>query len=91
MLFPIHEEQKGDPTAIRHWYLVVLNIKLKRFEVIDSMRSENNQELEESVAKVKEVISKLWRQYMHERSMAEIVPVWDFPITYIPGYKQHTK
>jgi hypothetical protein len=88
MLFPLHEEDKKNPMAMGHWFFLVLNLKLKKFEVIDSLRTETNVELTESVTKAKIRISSHWDTYTTQKMPCDIVSVWDFPITYINGYIQ---
>jgi hypothetical protein len=88
MLFSLHEEDKKNPMAMGHRFLLVLNLKLKKFEVIDSLRTETNVELTESITKVKTKISSHWGTYTAQKMLCDIVPVWDFPITYINGYIQ---
>jgi Ulp1 family protease len=46
-----------------HWFLLVLNLKLKKFELIDSLRIETNVELTELVTKAKTRISSTWGTY----------------------------
>jgi hypothetical protein len=42
----------------------------------------------ESVTKAKTMISSHWGAYTTQKMTCDIVPVWQFPITYINGYIQ---
>ena len=63
-MFPVLEAMgnNGSDTA-GHYYLLVLNLRGKRFEVIDSMKSLEEERLRKSYNTIMEGIKTLWRKY----------------------------
>ena len=63
-MFPVLEAMgnNGSDTA-GHYYLLVLNLRGKRFEVIDSMKSLEEERLGKSYNTIMEGIKTLWRKY----------------------------
>jgi hypothetical protein len=63
-MFPLLEAMgnNGSETA-RHCYLLVLNLRGKRFEVMDSMRSLEDERLRKSCNKILEDIKTLWKKH----------------------------
>jgi hypothetical protein len=63
-MFPLLEAMGniGSETA-RHCYLLVLNLRGKRFEVMDSMRSLGDKRLRKSYNKIMEGIKTLWKKH----------------------------
>ncbi|CAM0944316.1 unnamed protein product [Alopecurus aequalis] len=53
-------------TFTGHYYLIVLNLKAERFEVMDSMRSEGNQSLMTDSAAIIGSIKYMWALKYHE-------------------------
>ena len=50
------------PGNVGHWCVVALNIKEKRFELLDSLRSENNPDAQRVFYTMTAGIKKLWRE-----------------------------
>jgi Ulp1 family protease len=63
-MFPVLEAMgnNGSDTA-GHYYLLVLNLRAKRFEVMDSMRSLGDERLRTSCNTIMEGIKTLWRKH----------------------------
>ena len=63
-MFPVLEAMgnNGSDTA-GHYYLLVLNLRGKRFEVMDSMRSLGDERLRKSCNTIMEGIKTLWRKH----------------------------
>jgi len=63
-MFPMLEAMgnNGSDTA-GHYYLLVLNLRGKRFGVMDSMRSLGDERLRKSCNTIMEGIKTLWRKH----------------------------
>jgi hypothetical protein len=62
VMFPVLQAM-GSETAAGHYYLLVLNLRAKRFEVMDSMRSLEDESLRKSCDTMIEGIKTLWRKH----------------------------
>ena len=63
MLFPVLQKlgtRKNDPS---HWYVLTLNLVAQRFEILDSMRDEANEQLMVHATELMEKIKAAWLMY----------------------------
>ncbi|CAL5095005.1 unnamed protein product [Urochloa decumbens] len=81
IFFPVLEAIPNKPS---HWFLIVLNLKASRFEVMDSIRGENDKVLLQNSEKIITTIKSLWKKY-HAKSSIDIS---DFKLLYIDAPKQ---
>ncbi|KAM0842961.1 hypothetical protein ACQ4PT_058019 [Festuca glaucescens] len=64
VLLPVLENMSEDPTVkVNHYWLLVLNIKDRRFEVLDSMRTINDKKLALLVKNLQATITSLWNEH----------------------------
>ncbi|KAM0826690.1 hypothetical protein ACQ4PT_068708 [Festuca glaucescens] len=64
VLLPVLENMSEDPTVkVNHYLLLVLNIKDRRFEVLDSMRTINDKKLALLVKNLQAAITSLWNEH----------------------------
>ncbi|KAM0889706.1 hypothetical protein ACQ4PT_027521 [Festuca glaucescens] len=64
VLLPVLENMSEDPTMkVNHYWLLVLNIKDRRFEVLDSMRTINDKKLALLVKNLQAAITSLWNEH----------------------------
>ncbi|KAM0908670.1 hypothetical protein ACQ4PT_015315 [Festuca glaucescens] len=64
VLLPVLENMSEDPTVkVNHYWLLVLNIKDRRFEVLDSMRTINDKKLALLVKNLQAAITSLWNEH----------------------------
>ena len=83
------EEDEGGPHVIGHWYVIALNLKHERFDVIDSYRSEKDERLIANAEAVKDKVSRMWGRYSaFHNTCRTIAHISNFPINFITGYKQ---
>jgi Ulp1 family protease len=67
VMFPVLQVMKTkDLGSCGHYFLLVLNIRNQRFEVIDSMRSLEDANLKTCCDQLTEAIKQLWSQYHSE-------------------------
>ena len=63
-MFPVLEAMGNNGSdTMGHYYLLVLNLRGKRFEVMDSMRSLGDERLRKSCNTIMEGIKTLWRKH----------------------------
>ena len=63
-MFPVLEAMRNNGSdTTGHYYLLVLNLRGKRFEVMDSMRSLVDERLRKSCNTIMEGIKTLWRKH----------------------------
>ena len=71
-MFPVLEAMRNNgPDTAGHYYLLVLNLREKRFEVMDSMRSLGDERLRKSCNTIMEGIKTLWRKHYPNSKKAE--------------------
>jgi hypothetical protein len=67
VMFPVLQVMKTkDLGSCGHYFLLVLNIRNQRFEVIDSMRSLEDANPKTCCDQLTEAIKQLWSQYHSE-------------------------
>jgi glycosylphosphatidylinositol transamidase (GPIT) subunit GPI8 len=88
VLLPVLENMSEDQSVkVNHYWLLVLNIKDRRFEVLDSMRTINDKKLGLLVKNLQEAITSLWNEeYPKSRIKLE---KFDLSDIFVP--KQKTK
>ena len=67
-----------------HWYVLSLNLKAKRFEVLDSLREEDSPSLIEHTTRYMNAIKKAWL-ISYKDSHKQIQ---DYELVYIDVFKQ---
>ena len=62
-MFPVLQTwtPKGLDEKVGHYFLLVLNLRAKRFEVLDSMRSLNDEKLASCCANLVSRIKECWK------------------------------
>ena len=71
---------------IGHWYMLSVNFAAKRFEVLDSLRGDDDVGLIEHASKLIDAIKEIyWINYSDSRRQID-----DFELMYIPVPKQTT-
>ncbi|CAL5065983.1 unnamed protein product [Urochloa decumbens] len=73
-------------TELKHWFVIVLNFKAQRFELMDSLRGEQDKNLLETSNKIISNIKILWKQH-HAKSKIDIS---QFKSLYIDAPKQES-
>ena len=69
-----------------HYYLINLNLKAERFEIMDSMRKESDRLLKTDSSKIIASIKTLWAtQYKNSN-----IKIQDYETEYVPTLKQLT-
>jgi hypothetical protein len=63
MLPVIEDLAPTEPDPVNHYWLFVMNIRDRRFEVLDSVRSLKDKNLSASVDKILGAINVLWDMY----------------------------
>jgi hypothetical protein len=64
VLLPVIEDlAPTEPDPVNHYWLLVMNIRDRRFEVLDSLRSLKDKNLSASVDKILAAINVLWDMY----------------------------
>jgi hypothetical protein len=63
MLPVIEDLAPTELDPVNHYWLLVMNIRDRRFEVLDSLRSLKDQNLSASVDKILAAINVLWDMY----------------------------
>ena len=63
ILFPVLQKLVQSDEHSGHYFLIVLNLRNKRFEVLDSMRNLENGKLAECCNKITNAIKSLWKIY----------------------------
>ena len=63
ILFPVLQKLVQSDEHPGHYFLIVLNLRNKRFEVLDSMRNLENGKLAECCNKITNAIKSLWKIY----------------------------
>ncbi|KAL6634601.1 hypothetical protein ACP70R_027272 [Stipagrostis hirtigluma subsp. patula] len=89
MMLPVFEDSKTKE-AVGHWFLVVLNLKKRKFQVIDSLRKASHPDLRRMANLVKGRVCTLWNKYTAKASPCSIKHVHTFEIEYIEGFSQST-
>ncbi|CAN6373226.1 unnamed protein product, partial [Urochloa humidicola] len=64
IFFPVLQIKESD--QLRHWFLITINLKAGRFEVMDSIRGEDDEDLLEVSNKIIFSIKKLWKQHNYK-------------------------
>ncbi|XBI16120.1 hypothetical protein VPH35_058435 [Triticum aestivum] len=83
LLFPALQKLGPGPDD-GHWYVLSLNLKAKRFEVLDSLREEDSPSLIEHATRYMNAIKKAWLisyKYSHKQ-------IQDYELVYIDVFKQ---
>jgi hypothetical protein len=69
-MFPVLEDlapKEQDP--VNHYWLLVMNFRERRFEVLDSVRSLSDKSLDQKVNLLVGAIKTLWEQYYANSSV----------------------
>uniref|UniRef100_N1R4Y5 Ubiquitin-like protease family profile domain-containing protein n=1 Tax=Aegilops tauschii TaxID=37682 RepID=N1R4Y5_AEGTA len=83
LLFPTLQKL-GPLPKDRHWYVLCLNLKAKRFEVIDSLWPQDSPSLITHATKLMNVIKKAWLIAYKDSSKQ----IQDYDLVYIDVFKQ---
>ncbi|KAM0913692.1 hypothetical protein ACQ4PT_011980 [Festuca glaucescens] len=88
VLLPVLENMSEDPTVkVNHYWLLVLNIKDRIFEVLDSMRTINDKKLALLVKNLQAAITSLWNEHYPK----SLIKLEKFDLSDIFAPKQKTK
>ena len=87
ILFPVLQKLIQSDEHSGHYFLIVLNLHNKRFEVLDSMRNLENGKLAECCNKITIAIKSLWKIYYPNTKN----PIDKYKIVDIPIPKQTNK
>ena len=87
ILFPVLQKLVQSDEHSGHYFLIVLNLRNKRFEVLDSMRNLENGKLAECCNKITNAIKSLWKIYYPDTKN----PIDKYEIMDIPIPKQTNK
>jgi len=87
-LFPIHEANENEPDAAGHWFIVVLNLADKEFQVIDSLRTSGTQSLVLKAHMVRAKIITLWKKYTAKHNGCIVPNIFSYELRFISGYRQ---
>uniref|UniRef100_A0A0E0JK71 peptidylprolyl isomerase n=1 Tax=Oryza punctata TaxID=4537 RepID=A0A0E0JK71_ORYPU len=83
--FPILQELGNGNDKAGHYFVVCLNLKAERFEVYDSLRGEDDEELISAINLVVASIKTMWdRVYMRSSKKT----IQNYPLIFIDGPKQ---
>ena len=83
LLFPLLQRY-GRGKDDGHWFTLCLNLKAKRFEVLDSMRCEGDSSMIDFATRIMEAIKAVWLiSYSSSRKQIE-----DYELVYIDVMKQ---
>uniref|UniRef100_A0A0E0KZR0 Ubiquitin-like protease family profile domain-containing protein n=1 Tax=Oryza punctata TaxID=4537 RepID=A0A0E0KZR0_ORYPU len=83
--FPILQELGNGNDKAGHYFVVCLNLKVERFEVYDSLRGEDDEELISATNLVVASIKTMWdRVYMRSSKKT----IQNYPLIFIDGPKQ---
>jgi hypothetical protein len=88
VMFPVLQVSKvKNLSDVGHYFLLVLNIRNARFEVLDSMRTLEDTNLRSCCDKLMESIKKLWSEhYPHSK-----VQIQNYEAIYITVPQQNNK
>ena len=84
LLFPALQKLGRGPDD-GHWYVLSLNLRAKRFEVLDSLREQDSPSLLEHATRYMYAIKKAWL-INYKDSLKQIE---DYKLVYIDVLKQH--
>ena len=87
ILFPVLQKLVQSDEHSGHYFLIVLNLHNKRFEMLDSMRNLENGKLAECCNKITNAIKSLWKIYYPDIEN----PIDKYEIMDIPIPKQTNK
>jgi hypothetical protein len=63
-MLPVLEDlAEGEPVKVNHYWLFVMNIRDRRFEVLDSLRALADAKFQERFNKILAAIKTLWEEY----------------------------
>jgi hypothetical protein len=63
-MLPVLEDlAEGEPVKVNHYWLFIINIRDRRFEVLDSLRALADAKFQERVNKILAAIKTLWEEY----------------------------
>jgi Ulp1 family protease len=84
VFFPVLQAYESEYNS--HWFLLVLNLRAQRFEVMDSIRDATNQDLLTISKNIMHNIKALWKEH-HGNSKLDISP---YELLYVDASKQST-
>ncbi|RLN25608.1 hypothetical protein C2845_PM07G17890 [Panicum miliaceum] len=84
ILLPVLQKLVDSDEHSGHYFLIVLNLCNKRFEVLDSMRTLENRKLAERCNKITGAIKSLWKTYYAETNN----PIDNYELVDVPVPKQ---
>ena len=87
-MFPVHQENAEQPGGDGHWFTIVVNLDAKEFQVIDSLRNPNNEELQSKATQTRVKIITLWRKFTAKHKGCKVPTIYTFRLQYVEGYKQ---
>ena len=87
VFIPVLQRMDRNEQEIGHYFLIVLNLRNNRFEVLDSMRSMEDKSLESCCITITSGIKRLWEMHYAGSSKA----IGDYEITEIQVQKQKNK
>ena len=88
VMFPVLQNISTVPKVFcGHYYLINLNLKAERFEIMDSMRKESDKMLKTDSSKIIASIKTLWA--IHYRNSN--IKIHDWECAFIPTPKQLTR
>lgn len=86
--FPVLQDLTPDLELFTgHFYLIVLNLKAERFEIMDSMRSEGNKDLMKDARAIIAAIKYMWEKNYGESN----IDISKYKTLHIPTPMQKTK
>ena len=72
-----------DSPGVGHWFALSINLKAKRFEVLDSLRKEGDAGLADTCKMLTDRIKALWKVGFAKKDTT-LQSIHDFRLTYIP-------
>jgi hypothetical protein len=87
-LFPIHQGDKKKLGVDDHWFTIAINMEIKKFQVIDSLRTPNSIYLIDNANEVRTKVIKLWDEYTSKHMGCTVSTISTFELEFITGLKQ---
>ena len=84
----MYQENSAQPGGDGHWFTIVVHMADKSFQVIDSLRNSDNNELTLKANQVRAKVITLWNKFTSKHKGCQVPLIYKFMLKYIDGYKQ---
>ena len=84
----MYQENSSQPGGDGHWFTIAVHLVDNEFQVIDSLRNSDNNELTLKANQVRAKVITLWNKFTSKHKGCQVPHIYKFTLRYVDGYKQ---